>query len=96
MIESVVVDQAGVVDVAACRNLVKVAVIERPHATGNVGLSLVKGLLASGQRLNGALATTISHDSHNIIVAGDNDADMLAAVNALEQFGGGIVRSFDH
>lgn len=91
LIESVVVDQAGFVDVAACRNLVKVAVIERHHATGNVGLSLVKGLLASGQRLNGALATTISHDSHNIIVAGDNDADMLAAVNALEQFGGGIV-----
>ena len=52
---------------------------------------LVKGLLASGRRLNGALATTISHDSHNIIVAGDNDAAMLAAVNALEQFGGGIV-----
>lgn len=91
LIESVVVDKAGFVDVAACRDLVKVAVVERHHATGNVGLSLVKGLLTSGRRLNGALATTISHDSHNIIVAGDNDADMLAAVNALEQFGGGIV-----
>lgn len=91
LIESVVVDKAGFVDVAACRDLVKVAVVERHHASGNVGLSLVKGLLASGRRLNGALATTISHDSHNIIVAGDNDAAMLAAVNALEQFGGGIV-----
>lgn len=91
LIESVVVDKAGFVDVAACRDLVKVAVVERHHATGNVGLSLVKGLLTSGRRLNGALATTISHDSHNIIVAGDNDTDMLAAVNALEQFGGGIV-----
>lgn len=91
MIESVVVDKAGFVDVAACRDLVKVAVVERHHATGNVGLSLVKGLLTSGRRLNGALATTISHDSHNIIVAGDNDTDMLATVNALEQFGGGIV-----
>lgn len=91
LLESVVVDKAGFVDVAACRDLVKVAVVERHHATGNVGLSLVKGLLASGRRLTGALATTISHDSHNIIVAGDNDADMLAAVNALEQFGGGIV-----
>lgn len=45
LIESVVVDKAGFVDVAACRDLVKVAVVERHHASGNVGLSLVKGLL---------------------------------------------------
>ena len=56
-----------------------------------MGLALVKGLTAAGRKLNGAIATTISHDSHNIIVAGDNDADMLAAVGTIEAVGGGIV-----
>ena len=87
----VVIDNDGFVDVAACPDLVKVAVVERHHATGNVGLALVKGLTAAGRKLNGAIATTISHDSHNIIVAGDNDADMLAAVGTIEAVGGGIV-----
>ena len=40
---------------------------------------------------NGAIATTVGHDSHNLIVVGDNDADMLQAVNVLEECGGGYV-----
>ena len=65
----------------------KVAVIERHKATGNIGIGLVKGF---GIR-NGALAATVAHDSHNLIVAGDNDEDMRTAVLALEKAGGGYV-----
>ena len=71
--------------------LLKVAVIERHHATGHVGLGLVKGFVEEGKRFNGAIASTIAHDSHNIVVTGDNDDDMLAAVDALKAMQGGIV-----
>lgn len=71
--------------------LLKVAVIERHHATGHVGLGLVKGFVEEGKRFNSAIASTIAHDSHNIVVAGDNDDDMLAAVEALKAMQGGIV-----
>ena len=65
--------------------LLKIAVIERHHATGNMGV----GLLAGYGLKNGAIATTVAHDSHNLIVAGDNDRDMLAAVHELERVQGG-------
>lgn len=71
--------------------LLKVAVIERHHATGHIGLGLVKGFVEEGKRFNGAIASTIAHDSHNIVVASDNDDDMLAAVEALKAMQGGIV-----
>lgn len=71
--------------------LLKIAVIERHHATGHVGLGLVRGFVEEGKRFNGAIASTIAHDSHNIVVAGDNDDDMLAAVEALKVMRGGIV-----
>jgi adenine deaminase len=67
-------------------DIVKLAVIERHHATGNIGLGLVEGF---GLK-NGAIATTISHDSHNLIVIGDNDGDMLAAIGEIKRVGGGI------
>lgn len=67
--------------------LVKLAVLERHHASGRVGLGILRGLPIRG----GALATTVGHDSHNLIVAGDNDADMLAAIDVLEECGGGYV-----
>lgn len=66
--------------------LLKIAVIERHHQTGNIGMGLVKGM---GLK-NGAIASTVAHDSHNIVVIGDNDEDMLTAVNHLEDIGGGI------
>jgi len=68
------------------RDIVKLAVVERHHGTGNVGLGFVKGL---GLR-QGAIASTIAHDSHNIIVAGVNDRDMLTAIGALVECGGGL------
>lgn len=71
--------------------ILKLAVIERHHATGNVGLGLVKGLIEDGHALNGAIASTIAHDSHNIVVVGDRDDDMFAAVQALEKMQGGVV-----
>lgn len=63
----------------------KLAVVERHHATGAVGVAPIMGY---GLR-DGAIATTVSHDSHNLLVAGDNDADMLAAVEELARIGGG-------
>lgn len=64
---------------------IKLAVVERHHALGTVGLGILKNF---GLR-EGAIASTVAHDSHNLIVTGTNDADMLAAVRALAQCGGG-------
>ncbi len=69
------------------RDLLKIAVIERHHATGRIGVGLVKGLRLK----SGAIASTFAHDAHNIIVAGVNDKEMLAAVNELINIGGGYV-----
>ncbi len=62
------------------------AVIERHNATGNIGLGLVENFKLT----NGAIATTIGHDSHNLIVLGDNDEDMLTAIRTVEALEGGI------
>ena len=67
-------------------DIIKIAVVERHHGTGNVGVGLIKGFNLK----NGAVATSIAHDSHNIIVAGDNDADMTLAVHELISLGGGM------
>lgn len=72
-----------VADVA--RDLLKLAVIERHRASGNVGLGFVHGF---GLRA-GALASTVGHDSHNLAIVGTNDSDMLAGARALERAGGG-------
>jgi adenine deaminase len=66
--------------------LLKIAVIERHNATGNIGLGLVEGL---GLK-NGAIASTVAHDSHNIVVIGDSDEDMGIAAEYLQEIGGGI------
>lgn len=65
----------------------KVAVIERHNSTGNIGLGIIKGLKIK----DGVIATTIAHDSHNIIVCGTSDEDMLLASESLKKIGGGIV-----
>lgn len=67
-------------------DILKVAVIERHNKTGNIGLALVEGFGLQ----NGAIASTVAHDSHNIIVIGDNDDDMVLAIEELERIGGGI------
>ena len=69
------------------RDILKAAVIERHHHTGNIGLGLITGF---GLK-KGALASSVAHDLHNIIVVGTNDADMLIAVKEIEQIQGGLV-----
>ena len=69
------------------RDILKMAVVERHRGTGNIGLGLVQGF---GLRCGG-LATSVAHDSHNIAVVGASDEDMLAAVRAVQQMGGGLV-----
>lgn len=65
----------------------KLCVIERHRHTGNIGVAAIKGFGIH----HGAIATTVAHDSHNIIAVGDNDADILLAVNHLAEIGGGYV-----
>jgi adenine deaminase len=73
------------------RDLLKIAVVERHHGTGNVGLGLVKGVGLE----RGAIASSVAHDSHNIVVIGASDADMRAAVAAIVEMGGGQVAVAD-
>lgn len=68
------------------RDLLKIAVVERHNGTGNVGVGLVKGF---GLR-EGALASSIAHDSHNVVIIGVSDADMLLAARTVGAMGGGI------
>ena len=70
----------------AQRDLAKLAVIERHHRTGNVGLGFVQGLGLE----KGAIASSVAHDSHNLVVAGMNDNDMLIAVRYISSIGGGL------
>ncbi len=69
------------------RDLLKMIVLERHQASGQMGFGFVRGF---GLR-EGALATTIAHDSHNIIVVGTTDEDMMASVIHLNKVGGGLV-----
>jgi adenine deaminase len=74
------------------RDLAKLAVIERHHKTGNVGLGFVQGL--GLQR--GAIASSVAHDSHNLIVAGMNNIDMLTAAKHISAIGGGLSVAYDN
>ncbi|MDI7743096.1 adenine deaminase [Lysinibacillus fusiformis] len=69
------------------KDLLKMAVVERHHSLGTIGLGIVHGF---GLK-QGAVATTIAHDSHNAIVVGTNDEDMLCALKALQEMQGGLV-----
>jgi adenine deaminase len=69
------------------RDILKMAVVERHKATGNMGRGVVQGFSLQ----SGAIATSVAHDSHNIAVVGVSDEDMLAAVLAVKQMGGGLV-----
>ena len=68
------------------QDILKLAVVERHHGTGHLGLGLVQGFGLP----RGALASSVAHDSHNIIVVGANEADMLHAVRHLQDLGGGM------
>lgn len=73
------------IDVA--NDILKIAVIERHKNTRHIGIGYIRGY---GLK-SGAVATSISHDSHNIIVVGTNEADIAAAANRVVELGGGIV-----
>ncbi len=88
-VRKVFVDQDGCFIPQKKLDICKLAVIERHKASGNVGLGLVEGYELKG----GAAATTIAHDSHNLIVIGDNDEDMLNAAEELVRCGGGMTLS---
>lgn len=74
-------------DVVLPDNILKLAVVERHNYTGNIGKGLLKGYGFKG----GAMGITIAHDSHNIIVLGDDNAAMATAANKLKEIGGGMV-----
>jgi adenine deaminase len=73
------------------RDLAKIAVIERHLGTGRVGLGFMHGL---GLR-RGAIASTVAHDAHNVVVAGADDDDMVRAARRLGEIGGGMVAVHD-
>ena len=69
------------------RDLVKIAVVERHHASGRVGL----GFATNVGLKRGAFASTVAHDAHNIVILGVDDRDMAACAMRLAEIGGGIV-----
>ncbi len=80
-----VIDGQALVNVDA--DVLKIAVFERHKATGNVGVGFVKGLEVK----EGAVASTVGHDCHNLVVAGTNERDMVSAASVLIRSGGGLV-----
>ena len=69
------------------RDILKLVVVERHKASGNIGVGLVKGF---GLK-KGALASSVAHDSHNIIAVGTNDLDILKAIEEINRLQGGLV-----
>ena len=69
------------------RDILKLAVLERHNNTGHKGVGFINGI---GLK-KGAIASSVSHDSHNIIVIGTNDADMAIAANRIRENGGNVV-----
>ncbi|MBI4199766.1 MAG: adenine deaminase [Chloroflexi bacterium] len=73
------------------RDLLKLVVVERHHATGNIGIGLVRGF---GLK-RGAIGTSIAHDSHNVVVAGASDQDIYAVVQEIARNQGGLACAAD-
>src|SRR5256884_964268 len=84
-VEPRVMEGCLVADLA--RDLVKIAVVERHHASGRVGL----GFATNVGLKRGAFASTVAHDAHNIVILGVDDRDMAACAMRLAEIGGGIV-----
>lgn len=84
-----VVDGRAVADVQ--RDILKLAVVERHHGTGNVGLGFAKGFGIK----RGAIGSSVAHDSHNIVIVGTNDDDMKACLDEIIRLGGGLVAALD-
>ncbi|HMP81678.1 MAG TPA: adenine deaminase [Verrucomicrobiota bacterium] len=69
------------------RDILKLVVVERHRATGNVGVGFVRGFNLK----SGAIGSTVAHDAHNVVVAGTNDEDILCVIRELERLQGGQV-----
>jgi len=69
------------------RDILKLVVVERHHATGNVGVGFVRGFKLK----SGALGSTVAHDAHNVVVVGTNDTDIARAIVELVKMQGGQV-----
>jgi adenine deaminase len=69
------------------RDILKLVVVERHRATGNVGVGFVRGFKLK----SGAIGSTVAHDAHNVVVAGTNDADILCVIQELQRLQGGQV-----
>jgi adenine deaminase len=69
------------------QDILKMAVVERHHASGNIGVGFVQGF---GLK-KGAIGSSVAHDSHNLVVVGTNDEDMWQAIRSLQRLGGGMV-----
>ncbi len=78
-------------DLASCADVAKACVIERHGKNGNIGRGFVSGFSLE----RGALASSVAHDSHNIIVVGKSDADMAVAANRIIEMQGGFVAACD-
>ena len=81
----------GLVVADTGRDIIKAVVVERHHATGNIGIGLVTGF---GLK-RGAIASSTAHDSHNIVAVGASDGDIYAAVREIERLKGGQVAVVD-
>jgi adenine deaminase len=83
--------EAGEVVSDIARDILKLVVIERHHATGNVGIGFVRGFKLK----SGALGSTVAHDAHNVVVVGVDDKDILLAIAELAEMQGGQVAVAD-
>jgi len=72
-------------------DILKIAVVERHRATGNIGIGFVQGF---GLK-KGAIGSTVAHDSHNLVIVGTNDLDILKMVEAIQGMGGGLAAVSD-
>jgi adenine deaminase len=88
-LEASISDGLAISDIS--RDILKIAVVERHTGSGNMG----KGFVSGFGLKKGALASSVAHDSHNIIVVGTNDADMKAAVQTVVAMEGGLAAVCD-
>ncbi len=85
-----VATREGFFDAALNPGLVKLAVVERHHANPHPGMGILAGYARRETPFPGAVAVTVAHDSHNLIIAGGRDEDMLLAADCIAQMGGGL------
>ena len=83
--------EGGQVVADVARDILKMVVVERHRATGNVGVGFVRGF----KLRRGAIASSVAHDAHNVVVAGVNDADIALAIKSLERMRGGLAAVAD-